>query len=396
MKRRIDRCIGIAVSLAAGLLLHAPARATEFQVSGLLDVVAAERGTAYDTNLLTRGDSQFDAYGLRFFVNAQVSDRLQVYSQFVLRDATSPYVDGAYLQFTPSPTRDLHVIAGKVPWPIGTFAPRTYSNHNPLIGAPLMYQYHTTLLWYEAVPSADVLLAASGSGQYGVDYFGYAEGFGVPIVDDSYWDVGVTLNGSARPLEYALGVSAGTPGWGSTSQDENTGKSVLGRLGLAPLPGLRFGVSGSYGPYLVEALNPGLPAGHRANDYHQQLAMADLEILAGHLELRGEAAHSVWETPFVGDLSVQSAYGEIKYLLPVGAYLAGRYDVQRFSKIRDSGGVEHPWDADVTRYEAGAGYRFNRAVIAKLVYQHTDVDRQRVVWRAFNPAMVAAQISVAF
>jgi hypothetical protein len=257
-----------------------------------------------------------------------------------------------------------------------------------------MYQYHTSLVWYDPPPNADVLLSAAGTGQYGVNYYGFGMSHGMALVDDSYWDVGATITGSARPLEYALGVTAGTPGWATTSQDENDGKTVLGRVGLAPLPGLRFGVSGAYGPYLVSALNPELPQGHSADDYHQELGMADLELLAGHAEFRAEGAHNVWQTPTVGNLRVSSGYAELKYTLPFGAFLAGRWDVMRFGDIRDSSGVSRPWDSDVTRLETGVGYRFTREAVGKLVYQHTQLDGADPRDRKLS--MVAAQVSIAF
>jgi hypothetical protein len=381
---------------ALSFVATTPAETSQLKVRGLLDVVAAPRGEAFEGNVLMRGDAAFDAYGLRVFGEEQVSDRLQAHLQVVLRDATSPYVDGAYVVFTPTPARDLHLLAGKVPWAIGTYAPRTYSNKNPLVGAPLMYQYHTTLLWYEVVPSADALLAASGSGQYGVDYFGYSEGRGMTLVDDSYWDVGASLVGSARPFEYAFGVTAGTPGWGSTSQDENSGKSLLGRVGLAPIPALRFGVSGAYGPYLVEPLSPLLPPGRVAEDYHQKLVMADLEAVAGHLEARAEGAHNVWETPTVGDLKVRSGYVELKYSLSSGAFLAGRYDAMRFGKIADSTGTRRPWDSNLSRLETGAGYRFSREVVGKVVFQRTHYDVAPGPGEPRNRSLLAAQLSVAF
>lgn len=259
-----------------------------------------------------------------------------------------------------------------------------------------MYQYHTTLLWYDLVPSADALLATSGSGQYGAGYQGYAEARGMPLVDDSYWDVAVTLTGSQRPLEYALGVFAGTPGWGSTSQDENSGKSVLGRIGLAPLPAMRFGVSGAYGPYLDESVNAELPEGSDSNDYHQQLAMADVELLAGHVEVRAEGARNRWETPTVGDLDVTSGYLEGKYSLSFGGFLAGRFDAMRFGDIADSTGAEYPWDANVTRFEVGGGYRFSRGAQAKVVYQRTNVDVENPAPAYRRLSLVAAQLSIAF
>ena len=385
-----------ALALATLLVLAAwgAARAAEVQVHGLLDVVAAERGEAYEYNVLTRGDAAFDAYGLRLFANAQVSPKLQIFTQFVFRDAVNPYVDGAYVLFTPIQARDAHVLAGKIPWPLGTWAPRTYSNRNPLIGTPLMYQYHTTLVWYDVPPNADALLATAGGGQAGVNYFGYPEGRGMALVDDSYWDVGVTVVGSERPFEYALGMTAGTPGWGSTGQDENAGKSVLGRVGIAPLPSLRLGVSGAYGPYLDQVVRYQLPVGSAVEDYHQKLLMADFELQAGHAELRAEGAHNTWETPYVGDLHVHGGYVEIKYSLPVGAFVAGRWDALRFGSIADSTGARHPWDRNVTRIEGGAGYRFSRDAVAKLIYQRTSMSMDNAP--AIRPGMVAAQVSVSF
>jgi hypothetical protein len=385
--------------LAAALLALAPVPAgalegPEIQWRGLLDVVLAERGKAYDLNLLTRGDASFDAYGMRLFADGQVGERLQLFGQIVLRDASGLYVEGAYATFTPDPERDLHLLAGKIPWAIGTYAPRSYSNRNPLVGTPLMYQYHSTLVWYAIPSDADALLAEAGSGQRGV---GYAYGgLGMPVVDDSYWDVGVTITGSQRPLEYAAGMVMGTPGWGVSSQDDNGGKSFLGRVGLAPTPSLRVGVSASYGPYLQDALNPSLPAGKTATDYHQRIGMADLEVLAGHFEVRGEGAWNTWETPTVGDLEVTSGYAEAKYTFSFGGYVAGRFDAIRFGKIKDSTGAERPWDADVTRYEAGFGYRFDRNVIAKLVYQHNQLEYTGPSAHYDRPSLVAAQLSITF
>lgn len=385
--------LGVAVAVSPP---PPAAAASDLDLRGLFETVAAQRGHAYDTNLLTRGDSPLDAASVRLFVDGRVNDRLTVFSQFVMRDASDPYVDGAYLSYTPFPERDLHVLAGKLPWAIGTWGPRTYSNRNPLIGIPLMYQYHSSLLWYEVVPSADVLLAAAATGQYGVNYFGYAEGRGMPIVDDCYWDVGLTVTGSRRPLEYALGVTAGTPGWGSTMQDENSGKTVLGRLGVAPLPGVRFGVSGAYGPYLVAGLQPLMPSGRSVNDYRQKLVMADLELLVDRVELRAEGARNTWETPTVGDLEVKSAYAELKYAFGFGAFLAGRWDVLRFGEIAASGGGRYRWDSDVSRIEAGVGYRFTPEVVGKVVHQRTRLENEYAPAKNHRLGLYAAQVSVSF
>lgn len=387
----------VAALVIAALAASAPrALATDLRVHGLLDVTGAERGAAFDLNVLTRGDSPLDAFGLRLFVDATVNDRTQVFSQIVLRDASRLYVDGAYVMFSPVPGHDLHLLAGKVPWLLGTWAPRTYSHVNPLVGQPLMYQYHSTLVWYAFPPDADALLATAGRGQYGVDYFGFPMSRGMAVVDDSYWDVGATVTGSLRPLEYAVGMVAGTPGWGSTAQDENAGKSVLARLGFAPSPLVRIGMSGAYGPYLNDSANPSLPPGRTATDYHQILGMADAEIIAGHVEARFEGALNTWETPLTGDLEVRTGYAELKYGFAIGGFLAGRYDVMRFSEITSSGGERRTWDDDVTRIEAGAGWRFDRSTVAKLVWQRTTLDRPGRDPSRPSHELVAAQLSVKF
>ncbi len=388
----------VALVLALGSIWPASASATEFNWRGLLDLVVAEHSPGFDSNLLTRGDDPFEPYRLRLFAEARVNDRVQFLGQLVLFENSAQgskvYVDGAYVIYTPWLEHDLRLMVGKLPWAIGTWAPRTYSNKNPLISAPLMYQYHSSLVWYVLPPNADVLLAAAGSGQTGVDYFGSPMGPGMPVIDDSYWDVGITLTGSQRPFEYAVGVTAGAPSWGSTAEDDNNGRSVLGRIGIEPFPALRLGVSGAYGPYLRQGLDSRLPPGRRVTDYPQKLAMADLELQVGHFELRAEGVHNTWETPTVGDLDVDAGYGELKVSMLSGAYVAGRWDVERFGKIQDSSGESYPWDWNVTRVEGGVGYRLTRDATAKLVYQHTAFDEPAGSDRTVS--IVAGQLSLGF
>src|SRR5262249_18569953 len=114
MRRHVPACWTPAIALTLALAGASPVAPTEFPIHGILVLVAAGPGEAYDLNVLTRGDSPFDAFGVRLFLDTQVSDRLAIFPQVVLRDATSPYVDGAYLNFTPSLTRDMHVLAGKI------------------------------------------------------------------------------------------------------------------------------------------------------------------------------------------------------------------------------------------------------------------------------------------
>ena len=391
--RDVLGAVGVAVLLT--LSSATPGHTAAVRFHGLLDLVTTERDPAFQQNMLTRGDNPFDPVGLRLFAESSVNDRVEVFVQLVVHDATGLYMDGAYAMFTPDPKRDLHVLAGKLPWAVGTWGPRTYSNKNPLVGIPLIYARHTSLSWAEFPPGPDALLAAANSGQSGVGYYGSPSGPGMPIVDDSYWDVGVSITGSQRPFEYSIGIIAGAPGWPSINQDDNSGKSVLGRLGLAPLPGVRVGVSGSYGPYLGAWLDGALPAGRTVNDYNQKLLMADFEWEMGHLELHAEGVRNFWETPTTGTLAVTGGYVETKVRAPWGAFVAGRYDQLVFSEISGSTGVRRPWDDNVKRLELGAGYRFSPDITGKLVYQRTELDHEVDDTHPVAD-LVAVQLSVGF
>ena len=79
------RPVAAAIAVSLGLLAPPRAQATDFHVHGILDVVGAEPGRAFEHNALIRGDSPFDAYSVRMFADAQVNTRLQIFTQFHAR-----------------------------------------------------------------------------------------------------------------------------------------------------------------------------------------------------------------------------------------------------------------------------------------------------------------------
>jgi hypothetical protein len=389
-------CAAAALAVL-GLAAPGTAAATpEASVGGLLDFALAPANTAVELNKLNMGGTAFDPYRLRLFVDGSASDVVSVNAQLLFSDVGSVNIYGAYATISPWAGRDLHFQAGKIPWPIGTYGPRTYSNENPVMGTPLLYQYHTTLRADQPAASADDLLAQAGQGQFGVQYESYGSAMrGLPIVYDACWDAGFTFVGSTRPFEFSAGVTNGTPSKPRSGLDDNDGKSLMGRAGLTPHPGVRLGFSGSYGPYVSDDAEDSLPPGAVADDYHQILGMADLEWLFSRVELRAEGVISTWETPYVGDLTVSGYYVEGKWAFPIGLYAAARWDQLFYSDVTDSAGFTRPWDDDVDRFEGGVGFRIERRVLAKAIYQ--------VNWLAGYGAqqdrrydLVAGQLSIGF
>ena len=174
--RRSARLVAGVVGMLSLLWPGLAAATSEAQFRGLLDFALPTAGQALNLNRNNPGDSPLDAYRLRIFAEGRSGEHFEGFAQIMANDAAGIYVMGAYASYTPDPDRDLHVWAGKIPWVLGTYAPRTYSNKNPLVGTPLMFQHHTSMLWYQIPRNADVLLAARGTGQTSVSYAGQGMG----------------------------------------------------------------------------------------------------------------------------------------------------------------------------------------------------------------------------
>ena len=181
----------------------------------------------------------------------------------------------------------------------------------------------------------DELLAYAGRGQNQIASGG--GWVGMPVVDDRWWDAGVVALGSVRPIEFALGVTQGAPGWPEPGSEDTPGKKLT--------------------------------------DFHESLAMADLELQGGRAELHSEAFVKSWDTITTGTLRLHGGYVETRVGLGAITWLAARAEVMRFSDVTPSAGPARPWDDPLDRYELGAGLRASREVNLKLSVQR-DVKRR--------------------
>ena len=131
--------IALGAWVALAVLAAPVAAAPEVKVRGLLDLGLVSSVKGDSLNRLTFGDSNFDPYRLRLFLDARLSPNLELHAQTILHEGMSVIrADGAYALWTPWLDRDLSLEAGKIPWPIGTYAPRTYSDVSSFIGTPAM------------------------------------------------------------------------------------------------------------------------------------------------------------------------------------------------------------------------------------------------------------------
>ena len=95
-------------------VLAAPAAAApEMKLRGLLDLGLVSSVKGDSLNRLTFGDSNFDPYRLRLFLDARLSPHLELHAQTILHVGMNVIrADGAYALWTPWLDRDLSLEAG--------------------------------------------------------------------------------------------------------------------------------------------------------------------------------------------------------------------------------------------------------------------------------------------
>ncbi|MFN0149156.1 MAG: hypothetical protein ACKVU1_00410 [bacterium] len=382
------RCAAAGLVLALALLAARPVHAAEIHWRGIGAFTARGEASALDLNRNNYRDSGFDPVRARLFLDVPLSERVAVFGQILFDDVSSvpARTYGLYATATGFGVPNMTLEFGKIPLLFGTFAPRTYENKNPLIAAPLAYQFHTTLRDDQLPVSPAALVEMRGRGQHGVfftDFHGNPAGstrttFGAPILYDSCWDIGAAALGTWRRVEYAMGVTQGTVGVPNGTRDSNNARQVLGRVGVVPVTGLRVSFSAAQGAYLSATVAPLLPEGARVEDFKQTATALSLDWSVGHAALFAEVIDNTFESPWINeDLETIAWYAEGKYTFLPGAYAAARFDQLRFGKIayedpetfqmrRDS------WDIDVQRVETALGYWVTPGLLTRFDVQFWD------------------------
>jgi len=392
--------VALALALLPGLASRGECgEAGPVNVSGNLDLVGESRNDQDGVNTQNYGENPFHTARLRLFADAPIQEHIHAFTEFIYDDGSSKgaRLFGGFVRFSDPKGRDIHIEAGKIPLHLGAFPNRSYAPKNSLIGAPLVYSYHTDVREDQIPVRGEDIVANRGRGYFtsylspGLTGVGYTGGRALPVLYENCWDFGAVVLGTMAPFEFAAGVTNGTAG-APVMNDDNGGKQVLARLGFVPAPWVRAGVSGSRGPYLDADVNDNLPARHSVNQYMQEVAAADLELSHSHGVLYSEYVYSRFESPFVGNLDSRSWYVEGKWTVIPGWYVAARFDRMVFSDVALAAGGVAGWDANIWKREIGIGFKPSTRLVAKLVHQQSLVSTSPAVTRA----LAAAQLSVVF
>jgi hypothetical protein len=296
----------------------------------------------------------------------------------------------AYVRVRPWRSHAFDIQAGRIPPTFGAYGRRAYATDNTFIGAPLGYQYLTSLRT-DAVPaSADDLLRMRARGWRASYPIGSpVAGPGVPVASSTRWDSGIQGHWASTRVDLTGSVTAGSLS-NPRVRDDNGSKQVAGRLGFTPVTGLVLGASAARG---------GWAAGEIPGSSHavQRAVGVDAEYSRAQWLVRGEFLWSEWTLPIAlaphGTTSVRasSGYAEGRYRLTPRIFAGVRADALGFSEIVGTlfAGSPTEWDAPVQRVEAVAGYYIQRNLVARVGAQKNWRDAGRVHERTYLTAQLS-------
>jgi hypothetical protein len=206
-------------------------------------------------------------------------------------------------------------------------------------------------------------------------------GPGLPVVNTSEWDTGVSVHGINGMIEWTGAATLGSLS-DPRLRDNNNGRQIAGRVVARPWASTAFGVSLAHGAWLDRSLEEQL-LGSETKSSNQRAFGIDAEYSIGPLLVRGEAIRSAWQLPSIASLGLTEPLVTISSLIEgrikvaPGFYVAARGDRLDFSAIRGSRGLTE-WEAQTWRFESGVGYNVTRNILAKGVWQMNGRDGGRV------------------
>ncbi len=318
-----------------------------------------------------RNDDPFNPIRAKIFPHIEITKTFGIEGDFLFDTKAKKFgssedrplrIDGFFLSIHGLLDNRLNFWLGKIPTPVGTFSPRSYSHLNPLIGFPLAYQYKVP---YDAFTLSnersnlalrDLLVGAALS------------------IYEACWITGISAFGNWEGVEYMVAVGQGT--LTNPEAKENGGVQIAGRLGWTFSESFSAGVSAGVAPYLQH--DTGLPSGTGVRDPKHVIFGADAKAKLNDLTLFFEAFYNSWDTPqyqVEKSISAITAYIEGQYFFRSNLYVAARYDRFFYGDITNpANNQKTPWGYNITRVEAGVGFLPLPELRLKAVIQNNALD----------------------
>jgi hypothetical protein len=249
---------------------------------------------------------------------------------------------------------------GAIPTSFGQWVNRHFSWQNPLVNAPLAYE------WFMAIRGDTARITPKTQPANRSTW--------LPIIWGPSYTSGGQFNGTLDRIDWAFefkndALSSAVPYWQLWENPlDGSALTYTGRLGWRPTTEWNIGASGSTGSYVVPNSFPGW------QNYLQNTAGVDVSWAHGDLELWGEALWSSFDirsSPLsqAGTVGVVSYFMETRWRFDAQWWLAGRWNQQLYG---DAPGTSDSWDDDVWRIDACLGWRVDRTLTVKTQFSYTD------------------------
>ncbi|MCF7805531.1 MAG: hypothetical protein K9N46_14145 [Candidatus Marinimicrobia bacterium] len=344
-----------------------------------------DKHTYVNTNF--RGDDPFNAVRGRLFARNWLTDDIAIFTEFLFDISAPVRMNGAYAVFNNVVPDLVNLKIGLIPSPFGNYGLRsTYFNLNPVIGVPALWHYKTSMIKKPKIIDNQATLYDANARI--LDNRSAYSQFGTPIGYDACWDTGIEMNGRLHKFEYAVALTNNAMS-NPTYASENDGYQYIARLGLNPVMGMRFGISGALASYIGE-MEPAtenvtitedeIREQYDLDSYYQRVGGVYFEYLFRQIQFYSEWVYSGWDVPGLMEetLNAHSGYAELRWDFTPSWYVASRIDYMGFSEIEDTRagsatlGEDIAFDVPFVRIEPGIGWRFRREGMIKCVYQLTN------------------------
>jgi hypothetical protein len=177
----------------------------------------------------------------------------------------------------------------------------------------------------------------------------------------------VRLDGTAGILDYRAGVVSLPVTHENYVPDPSSAPRPAFGLGITPTVGLRFGISGTEGPYLNDALPASELAGAGWRTFRERILAADAQLSRGYFEAHAELARSSYDVPGQAAIDGFAYYAESRYTVAPRVFLAARLERNDYPFITPISATQ--WIAVRSAFsdlELGVGYRTSAAALLKL------------------------------
>jgi len=249
---------------------------------------------------------------------------------------------------------------GAIPTSYGQWVNRHFSWQNPLVNAPLAYE------WFMGIRGDTARITPKTAPANRSTW--------LPIIWGPSYTSGGQFNGTLDRVDWAFefkndALSSAVPFWQLWENPlDGSALTYTGRLGWRPTTEWNIGASGSTGSYVVPNSFPGW------QNYLQNNVGVDVSWAHGDLELWGEAHWSSFDiraSPLAqaGTVGVVSYFMETRWRFDAQWWLAGRWNQQLYG---DKPGSSDSWDNDVWRIDACLGWRVDRTLTVKTQFSYTD------------------------